>query len=435
MYFRKQNEEPIIIFDFLCLSSHVQRNRYEYFSGGRHNLFIEDFRTIFRTIKGFGAKLVFFIDGPLQNDKYEKWCVRHNSNYDDMLQVLDDIYSNNYNFETLKNKQRDLPLISTVVSALLNAAKEFGDVHKSFYSECDIAIAEYAAENNVLAVVSDDTDYMIFNGNWKFWSAAELEMQEMTTMEYNKKALREHINLSDEQMPLFAAIYGNAWLKVKNGDFDNVMDYIRKIPMKLEQSDIQKIVGDVCKMNRKYKIDDIEECLRYNLDFYNVRNAPKLELNEKLLQNAFQDIHGYIYEILQDLPIKITVLYFDYRVENGPNDFMNYFDLVERLICRQMGVLLKHKNDPKLTRTIITKKSHSGVYEKFQLLEPKWPVDNELPPLNQMLFDKNDEEIRPLKFRLLCWIITDVVKPEELLSIPKDYLVTVLTAIYLLEVI
>lgn len=54
--------------------------------------------------------------------------------------------------------------------------------------------------------------------------------------------IREQINLSDKQMPLFATIYGNEFLAIKKmGTFDNVTQYIREFPVELEKSDIQKI--------------------------------------------------------------------------------------------------------------------------------------------------------------------------------------------------
>lgn len=102
-----------------------------------------------------------------------------------------------------------------------------------------------------------------------------------------------------------------------------------------------------------------------------------------------------------------------------------------------MGVLLKHKNDPELTRTIITKKSHGSLYEKIKI-KPEYPKDIEIPPLIELLVDtENNEQIRLFKFKLLWWMVldnTEAVKPEELATIPKEYLITVLTLIYLLQV-
>lgn len=356
-----------------------------------------------------------------------------------MIDILNDISANKSN-EYLKTNHTNLPLISTVISALINVAKEFGELKKTYYVECDMAIADYANKNNALAVVGDDTDFIIFEGNWKYWSTADLDMQNITTMEYNKIGLREHIGLSPQQMPLFAALYGQNYLKIKNiRFFQNGIDYIKKFRKVLQNSDINKIAKFIYKQHTFYgwtcEVEKIKNTLKYSINSYNLKNMPEFPpLEDELSINAFRDDEGYIFEILKDLPIKITVLYFDY----SKDDFKNYYNLIERLLCRQMGVLLKDKSEPELTRKIITRKSHEESYQEYQV-KPEYP-SIEIPyTLNELLFDQNlhenDENIRLLKYKLLCWIITDLVKPEKLFTIPKEYLVTVLTLIYLREVI
>lgn len=355
-----------------------------------------------------------------------------------MIDILNDISANRSDVY-LRNTHTNMPLISTVISALINVAKEFGDLKKTYYVECDMAIADYAGKNNALAVIGDDTDFIIFEGNWKFWSASDMDMQNITTMEYNKIGLREHINLSDKQMPLFAAMYGGNYLNIKNPRYFNfAIKYIKQFRKVLQNSDIKRIANYIYKHNMKFRVrcdfQEMEKTLKNSINSYNIINMPEFPpLEDELLINAFKDDDGYIFEILKDLPIKITVLFFDYRKD----DFKNYYDLIERLICRQMGVLLKHKSEPGLTRKIITKKSHDTSYQKYQV-KPEYP-SIEIPyTLNELLFDRNlhenDENIRLLKYNLLCWIIADVVKPEKLFKIPKAYLITVLTLVYLREV-
>lgn len=98
-----------------------------------------------------------------------------------MIDILNDISANRSDVY-LRNTHTNMPLISTVISALINVAKEFGDLKKTYYVECDMAIADYAGKNNALAVIGDDTDFIIFEGNWKFWSASDMDMQNITTI-------------------------------------------------------------------------------------------------------------------------------------------------------------------------------------------------------------------------------------------------------------
>lgn len=97
-----------------------------------------------------------------------------------------------------------------------------------------------------------------------------------------------------------------------------------------------------------------------------------------------------------------------------------------------MGVLLKHKNDPNLKRTILTKKSQDQGYGEFQVT-PEYP-EIEVPSLMELLFDKNNETLIPIRFELLAWIFSDKIQAKTLQEIPIIYLPDILVVLYLLEV-
>lgn len=366
------------------------------------------------------------------------YCSRHDFKYSVITKILDDIYSEPDRIDSdflLKKHSNDIPINSTVVPSLINLAMEFGELKKAYFDECDKEIADYAVKNNVLAVISDDTDFLIFDGDYEFWACRDLDLQNLTTMEYRKPVIRRSLSLSAKQMPLFATIYGNGFLNyVKVYQFhrknvSSVVKYVKQFPTRLVEQDFERMARNI--YGPKWS-SDIPELIRNSLNSYNISELKigRVELEDELLFNAYNDHNGYIYEILKDMPIKITDLYFDFRSK----DFKNYFDLIERLICRQMGVLLKHKNDPELERKVVIKKSHDDKYGMYAI-KPEYPDDFDLPPLLKLLFDKNDEKIRSLKYRLICWILNDVIVPKKLLVIPKEYLITVLTLLYLLEVI
>lgn len=97
-----------------------------------------------------------------------------------------------------------------------------------------------------------------------------------------------------------------------------------------------------------------------------------------------------------------------------------------------MGVLLKHKNDPDLKRTILTKKSQDQGYGEFEVT-PEYP-EIEVPSLMELLFEKNNETLIPIRFELLAWIISDKIQAKTLQEIPIIYLPDILVVLYLLEV-
>jgi hypothetical protein len=73
--------------------------------------------------------------------------------------------------------------------------------------------AAFATKNNALAVIADDSDYLIYKGNWRYWSARQLDLNDLSTMEYDRRALWDCLNLSEDQMKIFATIAGNDIIK------------------------------------------------------------------------------------------------------------------------------------------------------------------------------------------------------------------------------
>lgn len=143
---------------------------------------------------------------------------------------------------------------------------------------------------------------------------------------------------------------------------------------------------------------------------------------------TFNELHGFIYEVLTGITINYTILFFDFR----KSDFKNYYELIERLVLRQMGVLLKHKNDRNLKRKIVTKMSQNQNYRDF-FVTPEYPTI-QVPPLIELLYGENDESITATRYELLAWIVSDKITGLKLQDIPEIYLPDILVLIYLLEV-
>lgn len=132
-----------------------------------------------------------------------------------MLKILDDV-NRHVNSQQLVQRYTDIPH-SMDVSPLTTTCAKFGEFHFSYSAKSTadfrLEIAQFATRNNVLAVLANDIDFLIYEGDWKYWGSKTLNHNSLTTMEYDKKALREHIGLSAKQMPLLATIAGNDFIK------------------------------------------------------------------------------------------------------------------------------------------------------------------------------------------------------------------------------
>lgn len=189
---------------------------------------------------------------------------------------------------------------------LPNDPEAFGDFHYSVKNECDAEIAQYAKRHSAFAVITSDTDFLIFDGSYKRWSAKDIQIMdslkstedtEIWTIEFNQSALKNCLSLSQHHLPLFATLLTNDFTR---GYFDklvgfykslgpfkyrveNVARYVRKVgSTPLSNLDIRRLTQHTFgKSDAK-----IQSLIRQSLDSYNIDlPAPILDdpLEEKLL--------------------------------------------------------------------------------------------------------------------------------------------------------
>lgn len=76
--------------------------------------------------------------------------------------------------------------------------------------ECDDEIISYAARNKCLAVLGQDSDYVIYRHGAQYYLSSEhLDISKMTTFAYDKFALARHLKLHVKDLPVFASLMGN----------------------------------------------------------------------------------------------------------------------------------------------------------------------------------------------------------------------------------
>lgn len=156
-----------------------------------------------------GAKLAFFLDGPHQKQKDEVWFQRRNATYSSALKIFDGIESG-LDLKTIARNVGDANIGSVSIAKTFEGiCKRLGYFKTSVEMECDLELAQYAVQNNALAIVGQDSDFMIFDGHWQYWSTEFLDLETLNTICYNRTALCRHLGLSQEQMCLFATLAGN----------------------------------------------------------------------------------------------------------------------------------------------------------------------------------------------------------------------------------
>jgi hypothetical protein len=109
-----------------------------------------------------------------------------------------------------------------------------------------------------------------------------------------------------------------------------------------------------------------------------------------------------------------------------------YSDIVSSLLRKMCGILLQHKNDASLKQKLYNKQSHEATFY-LTTLDPEYPAETlpNLPELYRAAETQSDQFI-DLKLSLLAWMVG--VDRSVVAAIPHEYLISLLTLVYLHEV-
>uniref|UniRef100_A0A336MBB3 CSON013630 protein n=1 Tax=Culicoides sonorensis TaxID=179676 RepID=A0A336MBB3_CULSO len=439
---KKHSSETLIVIDLEGLLT-IFTNKNENLCGIRSDVFLKRTRKFFHRLVTAGAKLAFFGDGPIINNKQETWFNRKQTKYNQKLKFFDKI--NEEGTIAIENLKYLTPPMSLIKSLLKKIAKEFGPLIISMEFECDSVLAAYATKNNAYAVLTDDTDFLIYPGNWKVWSIKALDKYKFNTLQYNPVTLRRALGLTELQMPLFAALCGNDIISNEllerfhrsfqndHHKFMNIANFVKKLPVQLTDENWNEIGTSVFSQNENFETKI--ELLKESYEMYDIKriNFPlhvsgDEEPNNEIIHQILSTGQNDVYIILKQLHFKVPLLHEDMRE-------VNYTKLLIELRRRMIGVILKHRNDPNIQSKVIVKQSHEQPYEEISIT-PIYP-EIEVPPLDDLLFPEIGDGLDSQRKLLLQWILSGTknnqIDTDKLFTLRTDYICTVATLFFLVK--
>lgn len=192
----------------------LNRSKLDLLYGGRSAEYFKIIDGLFRKLSEV-AELVFFEDGPVKDEKYDTWIARQDQKYEKSLAIID-LVDNGVSLKEIVDRlgNYEIQSVTTHLELIEERAKIYGKVIVTITKECDAELAQFATNNPaVLAVLADDTDFLIFPGTWRYFSTSQINEETLTTMEFNRIALRSFLNLSEQQLIILATIGGNDIIK------------------------------------------------------------------------------------------------------------------------------------------------------------------------------------------------------------------------------
>lgn len=302
-----------------------------------------------------GCKLVFFSDLNTPATKAETWMKRQNNLFDIYTNLYESITNGNTINEILR-ENNSIKMLKSTFYDMAQKAQQYGEFVYSTKHENDVLLAQYANQHNALAIISGDSDYLIFDGPWLFWSVENDDFSQLQVTEYDRNGLRTVLNLSRPKMSLFASLVGNDFTK---GLFPRAFQYaasylcdiIADMPEDLSSDNkrVAEYIFERENVDQEMKTSILVSLDSYNLDFESTIDDP-LELKLFETKNPVYPSYMAITSQVQGIPLP----YCDLKHRQGATNLTHAIMMWSR---RKAGFLLKHKNyDDSFKITFLAKK-------------------------------------------------------------------------------
>lgn len=321
--------------------------------GGRYAMYNEKVNFFFSELKACGANLVFFCR-PFLNSLNE----------DLILEAFDRVVEKDLDWfqRNQRNKKNLFPwhLDKRFLYNLVNIIAKYGDVYTQLFGTYQ-RIIEYSSDlsNHVLAMIQHDTDFLLSNGHYQYWSLADLDILNLKTKKYCRENLYQRLRLTTKESQLLSGIsrleglkdndHKNFFINLQipreenaNNFFLKIAYYVRTLEIgenEWNEDHLRQIVHDIYGENdQQTHLENLEhELSRFN--------KPGVEMAESAFVKFCKERLYFAYGlIVEDFSTNQALAYIDLRRENSTS----YIDMAITILLKQCGILLKdHEARPK----------------------------------------------------------------------------------------
>lgn len=384
-------------------------NGYEGALGGRHLRILNDYEQCFRKLIQSGAELVFFCDAHVRDSKLPVWCSKQNEHWNNLFVNQEEKWKDV--FEALQRNKCHL-LFENLVQMVRE--KNLGQIYTSTDVECDRAIIKYVKDRSVFAVISNDTDFLIFDVEYELWNyellGGEFDVNNQTIYRINRSEFKNSLNMTNDEIKIMAIILGNDSTKpYKYGKVKINSSLLKFCRNTMIEDSVEILWGMIKKFKYDQKIGNNFDIIQKSLNFYNIERVQFPEQNENynFMECAFKE----------ELNLQYDVKFLDFKTRSKRPLIEILFDVFRKV----GGIVLDNDRSKKLQ--IVTKRNSDQDYQ-VQELEPDYvsaEISNESSKWNQML--------------CVLGLDVDIVPHlDTLLQDSKNPLLTLLSIKFLLQV-
>lgn len=295
--FSDDKEPPIIIIDSVALFYSLF-NAADLVCGGRLGEVFDNFEMLLKKMREIGATLVFF--SRVTAHKFSSgWLSRCRQRFAINIKIYDQIRSGRSLSEIaafIEDQEAKNP--PPALSELHAIARKYGEcrfvVQKNIHSEMALS----AKRDNARAIISDSSEFYIFEGEFKLWSCKHLTINprnqnKIKTAQFDRGGIAKIIGIDAIHRPLFATLIGNEYgegfrdeLKkfqksLGIGGFKKVAQYAKNAKRdkdgRLDFERISSQVFGACD-------DKYIRFLKRSVNSYKLNNAPKEKQDKVMLR-------------------------------------------------------------------------------------------------------------------------------------------------------
>lgn len=405
---------------------------------------------MFSKLKSYGTELVFFFDGTVQAEKRNHWMNNakeadevgavHKSKSKVTRLVRQGTHTVKSILDSSKQTGCDFKYNQELITVIKASCEKFGRVFSCQNYECDREISCFVLRNlrKVIGVFSDDSDFLIFPGSWRYFSTKHIVADNqgtLTTKEYPRQGLRKVLRLNDLQLAVLATLCGNDTMQSDHVQIfheDNYVSFFKTAEL------VRKCITKKKAFSKN--IDLVFDDFMDQLGIHNEGYKIAVERIEHFRDNFLISIKFYICNY--DLNLTSSEEYYNelaYQIANRHNIpiFAHFFDMEGRKfddfwnlfiprLQRQAGVVMQIKSMNDNTFSVLTRLKHEN---NCRIV----PVDPVFPPfrVSEQLMAQYDIN---QKFEILKWMSQmDNIENFDLGIFSDNYIVGIITMFHLLS--
>lgn len=314
-----------------------------------------------------GVKLIFYYEVEVDREALLESVDYYDARFAETVKTYDDLDDKELMMDIL-NDIRLFRLPQPLLYPILATTARFGTVHFGNSTTGPLELARFASDHDVIAIVSDQTDFLLYKGSSKLWTGVDFRRMEELCTELDRNCLKTVFDLEPNQLPYLAAL-----LSGEKKDVEKIMDRYTEIIEVIEAKNLAKkqlaakgiraLAGPVAnvKASDLRTLNNIIES--FNLNYTREEPVPLLE---KLTQKLMQCFHH------QGMS-KAHILHSPYYDFRGRPEQLKLTDLLIDMFKRRVGVFYSREKTSTDTFDLLCKESFEKKYEVKQL-RPIFPT-------------------------------------------------------------